>query len=95
MVKYLKQHANGTVSRRDLARHFNMTPEHVNLLFRKELKATPTEIVNRERCHRAWQLLQNGELSVKEVADQVGFHDPFYFSRVFKKVFGVPPSSLR
>jgi AraC-like DNA-binding protein len=41
----------------------------------------------------AHRLLTDEGLSVKETAARVGFDDAFYFSRVFKKVMGIPPSA--
>lgn len=95
MVDYLKKHALEDISRQTLAKRFNLTPEHVNLLFRRELKTTPTTIINRERCLKAWQLIQTEGNTIQEAAYKVGFHDSFYFSRVFKKIFGISPSSLK
>ncbi len=47
------------------------------------------------RLARAKELLAKGDMNVTEVAFAVGFDDPKYFSRVFTKEFGVPPSSLK
>jgi signal transduction histidine kinase/DNA-binding response OmpR family regulator/streptogramin lyase len=65
----------------------------------KKLKAlTGKSIVQymREyRLQRARQLLQKTELSISEVAYQVGFRDPAYFSRAYSKAFGAAPSEMR
>jgi AraC-like DNA-binding protein len=74
---------------------FRITPEHVNALFRKELGVTPTQFLHRERIFRAYRYIRDQGVSVKEAAAQVGFDDPFYFSRVFKRIFKHAPSSLR
>ena len=47
------------------------------------------------RLNRARNLLMHNELSVKEVAFMTGFNDPLYFSRVFRKKFGGPPTEAR
>ncbi|MEM6316289.1 MAG: AraC family transcriptional regulator [Bacteroidota bacterium] len=46
------------------------------------------------RLRKAYELLQSGELSVSDVAYEVGFSDLAYFSKCFKKVYGVAPSRL-
>jgi AraC-like DNA-binding protein/quercetin dioxygenase-like cupin family protein len=94
MVKYLRDHLTEPISRRDLAGVFSMTPEHINALFKKELGITPTQLVHRERVYRAYQLIQHEGLSVKEAAPRVGFCDQFYFSKVFKRIMGVSPSTV-
>jgi len=95
MVRFLRRNMAEPVSRLDLADEFDLTPEHVNYLFKKELGTSPTAFVNRERIHRAYHLLHEGDLTVQEVAEQVGFNDQFYFSRMFKKIMGIPPSRVR
>jgi AraC-like DNA-binding protein len=44
---------------------------------------------------RARQLLETTSMNVKEIAGQLGYEDPFYFSRLFKSVSGVAPSDYR
>lgn len=67
-------------------------------LYRK-LKAivgdTPSQFIRKFRLERAKELLMNPELTISEVAYQVGFSDPNYFSRVFHKEFGGPPNQFR
>lgn len=94
MVSYLRSHLTDPVSRRSLAREFGVTPEHVNALFRKQLGITPTQFVQRERMLLAYRILRDEGLSVKETAERVGFQDPFYFSRVFKRVMRRTPASV-
>jgi DNA-binding response OmpR family regulator/two-component sensor histidine kinase len=47
------------------------------------------------RLHKARQLLENTELNVSEIAFEVGFDDPKYFSRVFTEEMGMPPTRWR
>ncbi len=75
--------------------------ETINLsqmqLYRK-LKAltgkTPSQFIRSYRLQKALELLQAGELNVSEVAYDVGFSDPSYFSRMFHKEFGKNPSQF-
>ncbi len=53
-----------------------------------------TEFVHTIRLTEAKKLLEEGRLTVSEIAYQVGFSDPAYFSRSFKKMFKRSPSSL-
>jgi AraC-like DNA-binding protein/quercetin dioxygenase-like cupin family protein len=94
MVSYLRAHLSEKIGRQDLARVFHVTPEHVNALFRRELGETPTQFLHRERVLRGYRYIRDNGLSVKEAAALVGFDDPFYFSRIFRRIFKHPPSSL-
>ncbi|WP_372755222.1 helix-turn-helix domain-containing protein [Labilibaculum sp.] len=66
-------------------------------LYRKVKKLTdlaPNEFIRTIRLKKSAQLLKQKCNNVSEVATLVGFNDPLYFSRCFKKQFGFPPSSL-
>ena len=66
-------------------------------LYRKIKELTnlsPNEFVRTLRLKKSAQLLKTKEYNVSEVSDIVGFNDPLYFSRCFKKQFGFSPSTL-
>ena len=57
---------------------------------------TPKEYIREQRMNRAAELLrQGGAVNISEVAYQVGFSDPLYFSRCFKSHFGMTPSKYQ
>jgi signal transduction histidine kinase/CheY-like chemotaxis protein/AraC-like DNA-binding protein/sugar lactone lactonase YvrE len=67
-------------------------------LFRKLKALTDKSIVSylrSVRLQKAKELLQEGKLNISEIAYEVGFNDPLYFSRAFSREFGIPPTSLR
>ncbi len=70
-----------------------------NMQVNRKLKAltdkTPSRFIRSVRLHKAKELLQSTELNISEIAYDVGFSDPNYFSRSFSEEFGVPPVSLR
>ncbi len=94
ILDYIRSNLREAIDRNSIARRFSITPKHVNFLFRKHLNATPSTIINRERVRRAHELLSSEDISVAEAAQAVGFNDPFYFSRRFRKVFGHAPSQV-
>ena len=66
-------------------------------LYRKVKELTdlsPNEFIRTIRLKKAVQLLRSKRNNVSEVSDMVGFNDPYYFSRCFKKQFGFPPSDM-
>ena len=64
-------------------------------LFDSEVKMGIAAYIRRRRMHRAKKLLKTTELSVAEIAEQVGFSDYNYFSRVYKKTYGKSPKRYR
>lgn len=94
MLDYLNSNLTAHYGRAELARKFHLTPQHINLIFKQSLGVSPTGYVHRELIRAGYRLLQEEGLSVKETADKLGFANQFYFSRTFKKVFGITPSSV-
>jgi len=47
------------------------------------------------KIYYACQLLTQRELIIKEIADKIGYDDPYYFSRIFKKVTGKSPAQYK
>ncbi|MBX3725632.1 MAG: helix-turn-helix domain-containing protein [Xanthomonadales bacterium] len=56
---------------------------------------TPSELIDSVKMRHARKMLEEGELTVREIAERVGFGDPGHFSRRFRAHWGLPPSSLR
>ena len=67
-------------------------------LYRKVKNAMgiyPAQLIMQRRCHRAAGLIRNTEQRISQVAYEVGFSSPAYFSKVFKKVMGCSPKDYR
>lgn len=64
-------------------------------LFRQEVGVTPQQFIERQRLTRAQQLLELTPMSMKEIAYEVGFANPFYFSMRFSKRYGKSPRAYR
>lgn len=63
--------------------------------FRGAYGVPPCEYVNRRRIEIAKRLLEDSTQSVQEIAEHIGFHDPYYFSKYFKKRCGKSPNEYR
>ena len=95
MTLFLQKHIAEFPTRRDLAKKFSITPEHVNALFKKELGTSPAKFLRRIKIYQACRLLREDGMSLKETAERLGFYDEFHFSKAFKKVMGASPSKFR
>jgi AraC-like DNA-binding protein len=63
--------------------------------FKNEMGISPVDFIKGERIKLAHQLLQQGQLSIREIALRSGFNSPSYFTRMFKRHFGVSPASFQ
>ncbi|MFC4597537.1 AraC family transcriptional regulator [Cohnella hongkongensis] len=92
---YLKRHYHEPLMIKDVSAQFFMNSEYVARLFKQEFGIGIKEFVTELRMNHARLLLGNPYLKVGEIADQVGFADEKYFSKVFKKETGLTPQQFR
>jgi AraC-type DNA-binding domain-containing proteins len=82
------------VSVPDLAREAGLSESYLCTVFKAQVGKSIVGYVNDKRLERAMDLLRTGRYLVKEAASEVGLDDPFYFNRLFKRRFGISPSSV-
>ncbi|BBH22043.1 hypothetical protein Back11_33880 [Paenibacillus baekrokdamisoli] len=91
-LAYIRTHYANNVTVEMVAADVYVSPTHLMHLFRKELNKTFSECLTEYRIEVAKQMLHNPKYRVYEVGSLVGFGDSKYFSQVFKKMTGMPPS---
>ena len=96
-ARYIEYNYSRSIDVKDIAASAGISRSHLYRLFMENISMPPNEYLMRYRINKAAALLEGGRLSVGEVAYSTGFSDQLYFSRVFKKYMGIPPSqySLR
>ncbi|MBJ6360382.1 helix-turn-helix domain-containing protein [Paenibacillus sp. GCM10012307] len=94
-VRYMTERLAETITLADLASHLGLSKPYLTYLFNKEAGFPPIDYFLRMKMQRASQLLDTTNLSVKEIAAAVGLFDPYYFSRLFKKMTGCSPTRYR
>ncbi|AST96827.1 helix-turn-helix domain-containing protein [Shouchella clausii] len=94
-IRYIHAHYHEPLTLGQLAARYDMAPKYFSAAFRKCTGVGPIDYVIHCRMKRARQLLMTGAFTVSAVARSVGYQDPYYFSRLFKKQFGVAPSYVR
>lgn len=92
MQEYARSHLREELTTQELATVTGCSTSTVERQFRRYANATPTEWIRRERLTAGARLLRTSSRRIAEIAAEVGFSDPLYFSRVFRQEFGVPPS---
>jgi AraC family transcriptional regulator, arabinose operon regulatory protein len=94
-IEFMKGHLREPLSVATLAALVNLSRSHYTTSFRRVTGYAPLSYLNHLRMQRAVQLLNTTELSIKQIGDQLGFADQFYFSRAFRKMHNHSPSEHR
>jgi len=94
-IRYMKENLDQSFSLSHLAGHCGYSPSHYIALFRKKTAYTPVEYFIHLKMQRACQYLDLTGLRVNEIANQLGYTDPYYFTRAFIKRIGMSPRKYR
>ncbi len=95
ILKYVNDNFTEDISVHNISKYFKINANYVSQLFKKEVGIVFTEYLARLRIDFACNLLKTTCMSIGEIAEKVGYNDYFYFSRVFKKIKGISPSTFR
>jgi AraC family transcriptional regulator, arabinose operon regulatory protein len=95
----LKQHLDASFTQshglESLAQRVHLSVPHLCSLFRQHFGISPIQYIIRARLHHAVYLLQDWNLSVAQIAREVGYNDLYHFSKLFKKHYGIGPREMR
>lgn len=94
-IAYLHQNYGRSLTRREIAAELGMSEDYLSRAFSQELGLSPWDYLNRYRVAQARDLLRHTPDSVTVIGRRVGFQDPAYFSRVFRRIVGVSPNAYR
>lgn len=92
---YLIKNYMNNVSIQELADFIGISRSHLFRLFQEKYEVSPKKFLQNYRMSVAGNLLQGSDLSVSEVAERVGYEDPFQFSKLFSKFHALSPTDFR
>ena len=95
-IEYLEHHyTDPELSLHEMAAQANLSASHFSVVFSQETGRTFKEYLTEIRINKAKELLRMTALRSADIAYQVGYNDPHYFSSVFKKNTGLSPIEFR
>ncbi len=94
-LSYIHKHYAEEIAIADLANNAHMSCSNFYAVFKKHFDTSPIAYLNHYRMSLAAELLCTTDKTISEISDSVGFKDSLYFSRTFKKTYGMPPSEYR
>ncbi|MGM7637156.1 helix-turn-helix domain-containing protein [Bacillus sp. Hm123] len=92
---YLDDHYNEKIHMEEVSPVFGMSVSAFYQYFKEHTGVTPLQYLTLRRIHKAKSLLLTSNMSVYEISMFIGYHDEYYFSRVFKKCVGVSPMKFK
>ncbi|MBR6603222.1 MAG: helix-turn-helix transcriptional regulator [Clostridia bacterium] len=96
IAEYIEKNYSSALKIHDLCNIFYLSKNYLCTIFKNEYGVTPQEYLISYRMEKAKQfLLFDGKLQIAEISFSVGIDNPLYFSRCFRKRFGMSPSEFR
>lgn len=95
VIAYMRKHYPENISLKDLVKISNMSLSSFMREFTGKVGTAPMSFLTEIRISQSCSMLQGSKLSVSEIAQETGFNDSNYFSRVFRKHLGVTPREFR
>lgn len=92
---YFTEHYNEDICIEDYVQKHHMSTSWFIRNFKQYTGSTPMQYIISKRIYNAENLLQSEHYNVTEIANIVGYDNPLYFSRIFKKIKGISPSEYR
>ncbi len=82
-------------SAEDVAKEFFLSYKHLAATFKKEKGMSMQQFHNRIRMQKAARILSSTGTSIAEIGEELGYKDALYFSRCFRRMYGMSPSEYR
>ncbi len=94
-VEHIEQHYSSDIRVSDLAKSACTSESNLYALFKKNFGISPIAYLNRYRLSVAAQMLSETDLNISSIGLKTGIKDSLYFSRMFKRSYGVSPREYR
>lgn len=95
VISYIELHYRDKITLEMIADHVNFSENYLCRVFRDQMGVSLIHYINNVRMNKAAKLIMKGHTYIKEISTLVGISDQFYFSRMFKKQFGVSPTDYK
>lgn len=94
-IAFMKKNIHQPYTVLQLAKQQHLSITQYSRIFRAKTGSSPNQYFNELKIQKSCQFLYFSDRSIKEICAELGFDDPFYFSRLFKKLMGLSPSKYK
>ncbi|CAM3506579.1 MULTISPECIES: response regulator [Saccharibacillus] len=93
--QYIAERSHEDISLESIGEKFELSPFYISKLFKEQVGVNYIDFLTQCRIDKAKKLMSDPARSLKEITFEVGYHDPNYFSKVFKKTCDLSPTEYR
>lgn len=94
IIRYINEHITESITLTSVSKYAGLTKEHTAHIFKKETDMTVTEYIHHRKMMLAKDMIRSTAYPLHEISDRLGYEGYSYFSRVFKKEFGISPARI-
>ncbi len=91
VARHIAEHIGENLTVENLASQFHVSPDHLTRTFKKRFTKTVIEYITDQRMYLASELIRKSNLSITMISAKVGYNNYSYFTKVFRKHFGMSP----
>jgi two-component system response regulator YesN len=95
LKQYIMEHSHEDITLDALAKKVGLSPIYISKMFKEKQGVNYIDFLTECRIEKAKKLMGDSKRSIKEITYEVGYHDPNYFSKVFKKMCNMSPKEYR
>ena len=94
-LKFIQDNVSDQLTVDDIAAAAGLSNSRLSVLFKQKTGSSPKEYHIGLKVQKACSLLSLSDWSIKDIARELGFYDPYYFSRCFSQRMGLSPNNYR
>ncbi|MDF2840101.1 MAG: DNA-binding response regulator [Clostridia bacterium] len=95
VLKYLSNNYHENITLDDAAKSVNLSYHYFSKIFKDEVGKNFVDYLTELRIEKSMKILENHRISIKEVCHKIGYNDPNYYCKIFKKITGMTPTEYR
>ncbi|SKD10335.1 AraC-type DNA-binding protein [Chitinophaga ginsengisegetis] len=97
MIGYIRQYiyCPDMLKQEHLAKQFNLSPHYIGEFFKKQTNESLQQFIIHHKLNLVQLRVSYSDLTISEIADELGFTDESHMSRLFKKYYGLTPAAYR
>lgn len=95
IMLYVEENLEKKITLKEVAAHFDFTPNYLGFLFKEETGVPFSDYVNERKTNCVCELLKDPSLKIYEIAERMGYKNIIYFNRQFKQLIGMSPGEFR